>query len=191
MKPNFSHLFFWQTLCSLCFAFFFVLQATASPSPGMATSALVSPHLGLFRSPRGFEVSANGSGWSLEEPPKGNKTVTTVYQSPIAKDAEMTIRVDQLKAQSKELTVEKYAQRWIKEYPRYGFDVMNSQPFQLKNQKGYVLDLINRDTAKQLRQVLFLKNKTAVILTCRDKISDFQNSIRGCNQIIRSFNWTE
>ena len=78
----------------------------------------------------------------------------------------------------------------MKEYPRYGFDVLGSGAFAQKNQRGYVLDLLDRDQKKQLRQVVFLKNKKAVILTCRDQQSSFKNTLKSCNEIIRNFNWT-
>jgi hypothetical protein len=54
-----------------------------------------------------------------------------------------------------------------------------------------VLDLINRDNGRQLRQVVFLKKQKAVILTCRDQVSTFKDSLKNCNQIIRTFQWTE
>ena len=100
--------------------------------------------------------------------------------------ASLTVRVDELQ---KEIPLDKYIQKWMKEYPRYGFDVLGSKPFVQNKQRGYVLDLVNREQGKQLRQVVFLKQKKAVILTCRDRIVSFQDNLKGCNKIIRSFEW--
>lgn len=101
--------------------------------------------------------------------------------------AVLTVRVDDLK---KETTLDKYVQRWMKEYPRFGFDVLGSGAFSQNKQRGYVLDLVNRDQKKQLRQVVFLKGKEAVILTCRDNQSTFKDTLKSCNEIVRNFTWT-
>lgn len=169
--------------------------AHAAPHPATATSALVAPQLGVYRSPLGFQVSAGDSGWKQAEAPSDNKFIATLYKAPTAKDAKatvepgsLTVRVDKL---AKEIPLDKYVQKWMKEYPKYGFDVIGSLPFSQNKEKGYVLDLINRDSGKQLRQVVFLKKQKAVILTCRDQSATFKDSLAGCNKIIRTFQWTE
>lgn len=163
----------------------------AAPMPGTATSKLVAPQLGIYRSPLGFEIAAGDSGWVHAQAPVNNKFVATVYHAPKAKGAKtdtasLTVRVDKL---SKEMALEKYIQKWMKEYPKYGFDVLNSRSFSENKQKGYFLDLKNKDNGRQLRQVIFMKQKTAVILTCRDQAATFQASLKNCNQIVRTFNW--
>lgn len=198
---------------------FAVTSAHAAPIPATSTSKLVSPQLGLYRSPMGFQITNGGSGWAHAQAPKGNKFIVTMYKSPTAAQpgsiadqmrndlnskgsvvasnsaagskkagspATLTVRVDELQ---KDIAIDKYIQKWMKEYPRYGFDVLGSKPFVQNKQRGYVLDLVNREQGKQLRQVVFLKQKRAVILTCRDRISSFQENLKGCNQIVRSFTW--
>ena len=187
--------------------------AFAAPIPGTATSKLVSPQIGLYHSPMGFQLNAGGTGWSHVAPPKGNKYIATVYRAEpgsvaaqmnadlhatgnVVKDnavasakgspAMLTVRVDNL---DKEMTLDRYIGKWMKEYPRYGFDVLGSKPFMQGKSKGYVLDLVNRNQGKQLRQVVFLKQKSAVILTCRDSIGTFQTSLKACNQIVKTFTW--
>lgn len=195
----------------------------AAPTPGAGSSKLVSPKLGLFRSPLGFQISAGGSGWKLSEPPADNKFIATMYRAPEdaqpsvgeqihadlhkdtrktasaanaqADDGEsigksigaLTVRVDELK---KATTLDKYITRWKKEYPRYGFDVLGAKAFSQNTQKGFVLDLLNRDTKRQMRQVIFMKGKKAAILTCRDESDAFKDTLKACNQIIRTFEWT-
>jgi hypothetical protein len=167
-------------------------KAHAAPIPGTATSTLVSPQLGVYRSPLGFEISAGDSGWKQGEAPGDNKFIATIYKAPVKNSkgeaGSLTVRVDKL---AKELVIDKYVQRWVKEYPKYGFDVLGSKPFSQNKERGFVLDLINRDNGRQLRQVVFLKKQKAVILTCRDQVSTFKDSLKNCNQIIRTFQWTE
>ncbi|MES2856389.1 MAG: hypothetical protein V4692_11030 [Bdellovibrionota bacterium] len=161
-------------------------MVSAAPIPGSTSSKLVSPQLGLFRSAKGFEINAGGSGWAHVAPPKDGKFVATMYDAPGS--AALTVRIDELK---KDTTLDAYVQKWMKAYPRYGFDVIGSKPFAQNGSKGFVLDLVNRDSKKQLRQVLFLKEKKAVILTCRDDQTKFRDSLKGCNQIIKTFAWNK
>lgn len=188
-----------------CFAALLALisfsQTHGAPMPGTASSKLVSPQIGLYRSPLGFELNSGTSGWVHTEPPKDNKFVATAYRSPDSQErstdgqkttpqppATLTVRVDKIK---KGVTLEKYVQRWKKEYPKYGFDVLGAKAFTQNKQKAFVLDLINRDSAKQLRQVVFLKDQKAVILTCRDGSATFKSTLKDCNNIIKTFHWTE
>ena len=196
-----------------------VLSAQAAPIPGTATSKLVSPQIGLYHSPIGFQLNAGKTGWEHVAPPAGNKYIATVYRAEpgsvasqmhndlrargnivggngnaaalsanakVSAPATLTVRVDDL---DKEVPLDRYIAKWMKEYPRYGFDVLGSKPFVQNKQKGYVLDLVNRNQGKQLRQVVFLKQKKAVILTCRDGVATFQKSLASCNQIIKTFTW--
>lgn len=177
----------------LLLSIFIHQNAVAAPHPGTATSALVAPQLGIYRSPLGFQLDAGQSGWAQSQAPTENKFIATVYKAPNkagtkGESPSLTVRVDQL---NKEMTLDKYVQRWMKEYPKYGFDVIGSLPFAQNKDKGYVLDLINRDSGRQLRQVVFLKRSKAVILTCRDQSAGFKDSLKNCNQIIRTFQWTE
>lgn len=191
----------------------FTSSAFAAPIPGTSSSKLISPEIGLFHSPAGFQMNAGKTGWSQVAPPAGNKFIATMYKAQptaigaqIQRDlhasaktagaaartakagtpASLTVRVDDL---DREIPLDKYIQKWMKEYPRYGFDVLASKPFMQAKQKGYVLDLVNRDQGKQLRQVVFVKQKKAVILTCRDQVASFQASLKACNEIIKTFTW--
>lgn len=206
---------------NIILALMFGCVAHAAPIPGTATSKLVSPQIGLYHSPLGFQMNSAHTGWEHVAPPSGNKFVATVYRSaPVSGDraepgsvasqihadlhrggdvvgaskmvstkgvpATLTVRVDHL---DRDTTLDRYIAKWMKEYPRYGFDVLGSKPFMQSKNKGYVLDLVNRTQGKQLRQVVFLKQKDAVILTCRDNVSTFQTSLRACNDIIKTFTW--
>jgi hypothetical protein len=168
-------------------------NSLAAPMPATSSSKLVEPKLGIFRSPQGFKIGTGESGWVHSETPKSNKFISTMYKSPAPlagkKDpAALTVRVDKLE---KEISIDKYVQRWMKEYPKYGFDVLGSKSFVQGKDRGYFLDLLNRDSGRQLRQVVFLKKQKAVILTCRDQKASFNNALKACNQIVKTFQWTE
>lgn len=171
------------------FALIFNSQAFAAPIPGTSSSALVAPKLGLYKSKFGFEILAKDTAWVQTKPPKKSRFIETVYRSPFMNNnvhASLTVRVDNMK---KKTSVKKYVKRWIKEYPKYGYDVLGSKAFKSKGKRGYVIDLMNPKKKRQLRQVIYLKGKTAVLMTCRDHATTFNNSLRECNKIIKNFKW--
>ena len=90
-----------------------------------------------------------------------------------------------------EMTLENYTKKWIRDYSNYGFDVLGSQTFALNGSKALVVDLFHKKSEQQMRQVLFLKNKKVVTLTCRDQQKTFEQTLIGCNQISKSFEWTD
>lgn len=164
-------------------------HSEASPHPATASSKLVAPRLGFYRSPDGFHLHSGDSGWLQAAPPRGNQTILTVYRSPRNESkASLTVRVDQL---ARGTTADRYIGRWIKEYPRFGFDVLGSQPFSQGGVRGHVIDLMNRDSKMQLRQVVFVseQRKRAAILTCRDNATDFSATLKSCNSIVKTFEW--
>lgn len=148
---------------------------------------LVAPEKGLFWKKQGFSITTAQTGWLLEGTDKDeDSTVRYVPSTPST--GSLMIRPEQLKA---ELTLENYTKRWIKDYLSYGFEVLGTQTFFQNNDKALVVDLLHRSSQQQLRQVLFLKNKRVVTLTCRDQQKTFQTTLNGCNQISKTFQWAE
>ena len=167
------------------------LFAHAAPIPGTSSSSLIGPEMGRYISSSGFTLNAGQSTWTQNENPKGIDSVATVYKGPLNQDgvqAALTVSIDQL---NKKTSLKNYIKRWSKDYPRFGFDILASKPVKVNNEVAYLFDLVNKDTKKQIRQVVFVKEERAVILTCRDQISSFNENLKECNSIIRTFAWTE
>ena len=169
---------------------FWSLSSLAAPLPGTASSALTSPEYGLFYSIRGFQLRSQPS-WAMDktkedETSEPNKEFSVFYIHPDFKNARLSVQTDTLKT---EMTLESYTKKWMKDYSSYGFDVLGAKTFQTQFTKGLVVDLHHKKKDTQLRQVIFLKEKTAVILTCLDQTKSFTQSLVGCNQLVRSFQW--
>lgn len=160
--------------------------AYASPHPGTGSSALVSPEKGLFLSAKGFRLGAEKTGWVFSLSKADNEEARLT--DPNNSKASLSLKMDTLKA---DLSLENYSKRWMRDYSSYGFDVMGAKPFQQNSQRGLVVDLTHRLTKKQMRQVLFVKNKKAVILTCLDEKENFEKTLAQCNQIIKTFEWVD
>ena len=166
----------------------FINFAQAAPIPG-AMNSKIAPKLGIHKSKYGFKIMAKNTDWIQSQPPKKSRFIEAVYRSPHVKNntrASLTVRVDRLK---KKMKINQYVRRWVKEYPKYGYDVLGSKKFKRKGKTGYVIDLMNSKKKRQLRQVIFLKKQTAVLMTCRDHSSSFKGSLRDCNKIIKTFAW--
>lgn len=169
---------------------FLSIWVGAAPMPGTSSSTLVSEKPGLFYSEKGFRIDSGNTAWVQSSPPKNIPSLVTVYKSPVSQHGQqpaLSVRVDELrKAQS----LKNYVRRWMQDYTRFGFDVLTAKPIKINTQSAFLLDIVSRETKKQLRQVVFLKNKTAVTLTCRDHRDSFGKTVQDCNQIVKTFEWT-
>lgn len=158
--------------------------------PGTGSSALVSEKPGLYYSKKGFSLHSASTAWVQSEPPKNIPSLVTVYTSPLPRDGQqpaLTVRVDELRRKQ---SLKNYVKRWMQDYTRFGFDVLTAKPIRVNDQNAFLLDIVSRETQKQLRQVVFLKNKTAVTLTCRDDREAFKKTVQDCNQIVKTFEWS-
>ena len=145
---------------------------------------------GLYYSPKGFRIDAARTEWVQTAPPKSMPALVTVYQSPLGGEGvtpALTVRVDHAGDAPNLAT---YVKRWMKDYPRLGFEVLSAKNVRVADQAAFALDLVSRESRKQLRQVIFLRQKTAVILNCRDDQKTFGKTLPECNEIIRTFRWT-
>lgn len=164
-----------------------ISSAQAAPIPLTSTSALISRNEGLYRSPLGFSIHSSETGWKQLPPPNKNEYIVTMYESRgTTSPSALTVRVDELK---KPTPLDEYSKKWLRDYPRFGFDVITAKKVRVGDNVGYMLDLLSRENKKQLRQLLFVKDKRAVTLTCRGDRDKFKSTIRDCNEIIRTFRW--
>lgn len=165
--------------------------AFGAPFPATGSSTLVSEKPGLFYSPRGFKMDSANTSWIQSPPPKDIPSLVTVYKAPQPQHGQqpaLSVRVDELR---KSLSLKNYVKKWMQDYTRFGFDVLTAKQIKINDQSAFLLDIVSRETQKQLRQVVFLKKKTAVILTCRDHRDSFGKTVQDCNSIVKTFEWTE
>lgn len=175
---------------------FFPISAKSAPFPGTSGSGLSRPQSGLFWATRGFTMGTDGTGWLMEQEELSKDSLKNA-KNPIEEanyshkqfpKAKFSIRVESLK---NELTLENYSKKWSKEYHPYGFNLLGTRPFQHDEDKGLIYDLVSKAKPIQIRQVVFLHGKQAVILTCTDDKRSFSQSLKDCNQMVRKFKWTQ
>ncbi len=163
--------------------------ALAAPTPLGSSSFILAEKPNIYRSPLGFSLHTEGVRWSATEARAKSDFIVAAF----TKDTDttnvrgaFTVRVDSIK---KDQDLDSYVKKWIKDYPRLGFEVLTSKKVNVNGEVGFLLDLVNRDNKMQLRQLLFIKNQNVVNLSCRDQLKDFTDTLKDCNQIFRNFSW--
>ena len=172
-------------------SFLFSTAVLAAPIPMSSSSKAVAPFWGLYRSDKGFTVDGRGSNWQISEGPTGAANILALYKSTVRageRPATLSVRVDDNIQRQKPGS---YIKSWLLLYHRLGLDVKGHQPFLHNGEKGYVLDVIDRNLSVQSRQALFFRGSQVVILTCSDAKLKFDDSLPTCNKLIRSFKWSE
>lgn len=167
----------------------FALNTMAAPTPLGSSSIILQKYPNIYLSPLGFQIHTAQTDWTAINAQMKSEFIVAAFTKDTEDSdvrAAFTVRVDKLK---KPITTEQYAKKWLKDYPRLGFEVLTSKKVSINGQIGFLLDLVNRDNKMQLRQLLFVKNRHVVNLTCRDQMKDFTQSLQDCNKIFRNFNW--
>ncbi|MCH2534887.1 MAG: hypothetical protein MK008_10640 [Bdellovibrionales bacterium] len=164
----------------------------AAPLPLTSSSQSLGFEKDLFVSKsHQLKISAENTDWFLNPQIKKSKSVLSEYRSEnvyYGVQPAITLRVNTL---NEKTSLKKYMKTWMKDYPKLGFQILNSKPFKLNGEVAFLLDLYNKDNKRQLRQVITLKNKKVAIMTCRSHYKAFKKIVGDCNQIAQNFHWLD
>lgn len=164
-------------------------KAQSSPHPARISSALGSEVTGNFFLSQGFKLGTLDSGWKLESTKDFMASLDHVrYQHPSHPGAEFSVVQQVL---SRPSNIEAFSKRWMRDYANYGFEVLGTKSFAENQNRGMVIDLFHRASQKQVRQVLFVQNQKAVVLTCTQEQKKFSETLGACNQMIKNFSWVQ
>ncbi len=165
----------------------FLVQA--APHPATSSSMIFQAQKGLFYSKFGFKIHSEGTDW-LHQKPSSNPYIVTEYRAPklqLGTQSALTIRVNPLKRKS---TLKRYIKSWIKDYSKYGLEIKSSKAVKVNKNIAYLIDTLNKSSNRKIRQVILVKNKRAVIMTCRSHVKSFNLNLKNCNTIFNNFSWT-
>jgi hypothetical protein len=163
----------------------------AAPHPATSTSVLTDPAKGLFFHGFGFRLKSLGGDWKPTVP--GTTSNFNVVRFEPREDSsgaapELSIRTDRLQ---EDKSLESYSRRWIRDYASYGFDVLGTRPLQMGGGKALLIDLVQKTKNRQLRQVIFEKDRRIAVMTCLDQTDRFDKALESCNRMIRQFEWAD
>jgi hypothetical protein len=180
MDMKLKHLF----LGILLLLQFFHVKTLAAPAPGV-TSILKPTSKGIAFNLKGFYLHPGKSGWLLKENSQEKGEISVRFQ-PLQGSGSLAVRTETLKQAT---SLESYSKKWLKEYSSYGFDLLGSKPFTQDDTRSLVIDLFHKKTQQQVRQVILVKDKTSVVMTCSENVQKFSQTLKVCNSIIRTFQW--
>lgn len=178
-------------LMSFLLSSFFSTMTWATPYPGMGSSILVNPEVGAYLTAKGYRLKTEGTSWIPVADLNESIFDSLRFQMRGAlggKKASLSLRVDETASSVK---LDLYAKKWIKEYSQFGFEILGSKPVSLAESEALVIDLVQKNQAQQIRQVLIQKNKKVAVFTCKDSKDNFNVTLAACNQVVRSFEWSE
>jgi hypothetical protein len=162
----------------------------AAPHPATSTSLLTDPQQGHYFQSQGFNLKTLGTDW-LPTPQNKDSLFESVRFTPkgsIESSASLSVRTDTL---VKQTSLEIYAKKWMRDYPSYGFEVLGAKSFTVAGSPGLVVDMVQKNKNKQIRQVILQKGQRVAILTCLDDQTSFQKTLLSCNQLVKNFEWNK
>lgn len=178
-------------MISLIFTFF-LNSACAAPFPATSSSILTDPSKSLFFRGFGFNLQSPGMNWSAKSTMNENIFESVRFEpkgeSASSSEAALSLRMDRLKDVG---SLEIYARKWMRDYPSYGFEMLGTKSLTLGGGRAILVDLVQKNKNRQLRQVILQKNERVAVLTCLDRKDRFNETLQACNQLIKSFQWID
>ncbi len=169
------------------YLFLFAITVTFSLQAARLPESLVRDQ---YISTEGFSLNFKEKGWLRAEPPGNIKNKMDVLFRSTEKDSQSTlsVRVDYDESAK---SLKDYVGKWLKTYSQFRMDVLGHKYFKTANDEaGFVVD-VKSNPEKRTRQVIFFRNSKAVVLTCTDSHKKFSETLKSCNEIIKTFVWIE
>lgn len=176
-----------QRLIVLLTTFLVMMNMTKAAPSALNISSLLSDEEGdIYFSDDNFQISPAKTDWLMLTASEHSSVQTQFINPKNNSQAKMTVRSETLE---RNISLLAYVGRSSRDYNRFGFEVLSQRPLKINGQAAYLVDLKQNDSPIQLRQVLFKKDKTVVILTCSSHQESFKQELKACNQIYRNFKW--
>lgn len=160
--------------------------AQATPTALNISQLLNSQEKDIYFGNENFQISSADTDWMMMPAPESSSVQTQFINPKTSSKAKLTVRSEVL---DQDLPLMSYIGRSIRDYNRFGFEILSQRPLKINDQAAYLVDLKQNDSPIQVRQVLFKKDKTVVILTCSSHQESFKQELKACNQIYRNFKW--
>jgi len=165
---------------------FLPVKTLAAPFPGMGSSKLTSKSGIIQIHQKGFQISTPQPIWSILPNETDLKNEINFNFLKEKTNATFSLKTETLNSP---LSLEVYSKKWIREYASFGFDLLGTKPYIQNQAKALVIDLFHKNLNKKIRQVIFIKEKISVIMTCTDQTENFEKTLPECNSIFRTFQW--
>lgn len=143
-----------------------------------------------YISTEGFSLNFKEGNWLRTEAPGNIQNKMDVLFRSALKESQSTLSV-RVDYDENSKSLKDYVSKWLKTYSSFKMDVLGHKYFKTENQEtGFVVD-IKSNPEKRTRQVIFFRGSKAVVLTCTDAHKRFSETLKSCNDVIRTFTWVD
>lgn len=81
----------------------------------------------------------------------------------------------------------KYAEKWLKDYPKFGFELLLSQQVEYGQMSGFEIELASKKGNKKLRQFVTKNSDNKfLIFTCSSKKDEFETTLKHCQKLLNT-----
>ncbi|PIT99210.1 MAG: hypothetical protein COT74_09380 [Bdellovibrionales bacterium CG10_big_fil_rev_8_21_14_0_10_45_34] len=89
------------------------------------------------------------------------------------------------------ISIDKFVSSWMKDYPKFGYQIEESKVFGLLNEKAHFLELTKKNSETRLSQYVLKKNSHRFVFTCVSQKSQWATLRKECHRLIMSLKSTE
>jgi hypothetical protein len=83
-------------------------------------------------------------------------------------------------------TARAYGERWLKDFPKFGYELQMSRDSTIGNLKGFELELSAAHSKHLIRQFIVKSNQEFWVFTCTSDQKHFANSWSACERILKT-----
>ena len=158
---------------------FVVFGASAHSLASLSGRTFEDPKLKLF-------LSLATTDWDFFEPNGDDKALKFIARAPTRDPSKpqgtLTLRIDN----TENLTPRRYGEKWLKEFPKYGYEYQMARDSQYGALKGYEIELLSPMTNRRVRQFITSQGDEMWIFTCSAQKDKFTQLVGACEKILKS-----
>jgi hypothetical protein len=137
--------------------------------------------LDLFTGITGWDFFSGDSGDSQSK-------IAFVARAPKSSDAvgspnaTLTLRIDHSDARTSRI----YAEKWLKEFPKFGYELQMSKATSYGALEGFEIELKSNTSERRIKQFLVKRPNVMWVFTCSSDQNHFGSVFKDCEKILKS-----
>jgi hypothetical protein len=168
------------------FAIFFVSVFSALSTQ---VHAYITPTQ-FYDPSRHILINTAKTGWDLLNPStlegltasSDNKLQFIARSGDAGGPATLTMRIDQ----GEWPTARQYAERWLKDFPKFGYELQMSRETKIGDLTGYDMELKAKESRRIARQFIVKRPHEMWVFTCSGDDTKFSASWTACEKILKT-----
>jgi hypothetical protein len=83
-------------------------------------------------------------------------------------------------------TARSYAERWLRDYPKFGYELQMARDNQYGNLKGYDIEISSNTSHRRARQFIVKHDREMWVFTCSADTKHFSEAWTSCEKILKT-----